>query len=193
MLLVRAYRAAFLEQFPWMRSEPDDVQAIVYNHGQQTAQAHPDWPFDDVPKATTAALRRSTLAGTSEAAERLDPLSTRAAGPPPPSTRLKVSMLTNAPLIAPSDIPGKVWAFGDHGSLSDLGEDIGRRSGHCAILCLAAAVGVRPADLLKKFELEAQEVLQGWVVWRLLHCSSSAAGATCHVGLRCSLRPGRNF
>ena len=178
---VPAHHTAFLDHFPWLREEPEDVQALVYSQGQQAAQDHPEWPFNDVLRATVEALHSSALPRATAIASRLDPLGTRASGPQPSSNRLSTSILTHEPLLATSDTPGMIWAFGEQCRVLDLGEEIDGRTGQCVILSLAAAVGVPPRDLLTSFELEAEASLCAYREFTPPHISWSAHQALAHA------------
>jgi hypothetical protein len=157
MLLVRAYAFVVRQRFPWLAQEPDDVQALVYNHGQLTVADHSDWRLDDVVKHTVAALYRSTLTGSSEAAARMDPAGSRARGPSAMVSCRKTSCVTLEPLLRLGPLPGAAASIAapvrgyallleDACSTLDFGEAIGASHGQCVLLHLAMALGVRPVD-----------------------------------------------
>ena len=99
MAVLRAYSSVVQKHHPWLSNEPESVQALVYNHGFLTHRAHPEYTLEEVFAATRAALLRSTLPGSGEAAARLGPAPTRARGPEVTPAQRERSALTGELLI----------------------------------------------------------------------------------------------
>ena len=167
-VVVLTYKAMALRRCPWLGDTSPSVQALVYDHGCLAALRHPTWTFDEVEASTAAALGRSTLPGSDNAAARLAPEATRARGTPNPPL-LQVSTLTGEPLVKvfASAVPatgmpaaGDMHAFGEACRLMDHGEDIDGKKAHCVVKHLAVAVGVRPRDLTAALYADANEYLR---------------------------------
>jgi len=119
------------------------------------------------PSAGLPYLRKSTLPGAQEAAQRLQPPSTSAGGGPASmllasGARARDGKGNPLAVLFPRDAHGQspLLLGGESWLAQDRGQHIGDLGSQCVLLVLAHALGVAPADLHARGVVEAKALLQ---------------------------------
>ena len=168
MTMTRAARAALVEAFPELDQCDANHQALLYRHAVSAVQSGvPLTAPTALLQAGLPYLRKSTLPGAREAAQRLQPPSTSAGGGPASmlltsGARARDGKGNPLAVLFPRDAHGQspLLLGGESWLAQDRGQNIADLGSQCVLLVLAHALEVEPADLHARGVVEAEALLQ---------------------------------